>query len=67
MQRSVNKEEYNEEPVFYCTRCLSLAIKCYGYDDNTCYCDKCGCVEISSTDIEKWVRMNERKELRELF
>ena len=48
-------EEYNQEPVFYCTHCMSLAIKSLNpYVD---YCDNCGCTEIATTDIFTWRKM----------
>ena len=40
----LSKEEYNNEPVYYCSDCLSLRIRDI---DGTEYCDKCG-----STNIE---------------
>lgn len=47
-------EDYNEEPVFYCTHCLSLKIKgLEGYD----YCDDCGGTDIETTDIFTWRQM----------
>lgn len=35
--------KYNEEPVYYCSRCLSLAIM---ESEGTLYCDKCGNTDI---------------------
>ena len=40
----LSKEDYNNEPVYYCTECMSLRIRNI---DGTDYCDKCG-----STNIE---------------
>ncbi len=47
----MTKEEYNQEPVYYCTRCLSLAQKTFL---GQCYCENCGSTESSSTTIEDW-------------
>lgn len=44
------KEEYNNVPVKYCKRCLSLAI--VGLDDLE-YCDKCGGMIIDESHIEE--------------
>lgn len=53
--------DYNDEPVYYCKRCLSLKImRMKGFDD-ICYCDKCGSTDIESAQIEEWQAMyNER-------
>lgn len=48
------KEDYNNEPVFYCDRCLSLNIKDAGGID---YCDDCGGTKISTTNIGHWEDM----------
>lgn len=48
------KEEYNQEPVFYCKRCLSLKIMT---DQDMSYCDDCGNTEIRDTSIEHWQHM----------
>lgn len=53
-----NNSEYNEEPVFYCKRCLSLAVKTLGGYD---YCADCGCTEIATTDIDTWLEMYKQK------
>lgn len=46
------KEEYDKESVFYCTNCLSLAIK--KYDQLTDYCGQCGSTNTSKTTIGLW-------------
>lgn len=45
---------YNEEPVFYCERCLSLKIRFVNGLSNSEYCDDCGSTDVKSTDIEDW-------------
>lgn len=49
-----SKQEYNEEPVFYCKNCLSLKIKTVQVDSNLDYCDECGSTDITQTNIEEW-------------
>lgn len=53
---SINKEHpvnsYNTLPVFYCSKCLSLRIMVL--DEDTDYCDDCGCTDIESTNIDSW-------------
>lgn len=51
MKQSV-KEEYNNEPVFYCRECLSL--KVVDLTSDTAYCEDCGSTNIGSTDIDTW-------------
>lgn len=45
---------YNEEPVFYCERCLSLKVRFVNGLSNSEYCDDCGSTDVKSTDIEDW-------------
>lgn len=47
-------DEYNSEPVLYCSQCLSLRVRTV---DGTDYCDKCGNTEIKEADIHDWERM----------
>lgn len=47
----MTKDEYNQEPVYYCTRCLSLAqTSLLGQ----CYCENCGSTESASATIYEW-------------
>lgn len=55
------KEQYDEEPVFYCKRCLSLKIKKMPLVENQDYCGDCGSADIGTVDIEEWNRMYEEK------
>lgn len=50
--------EYDKEPVYYCKRCLSLAVKSVGQYD---YCDNCSCTDIGTTDIFTWEEMYKNK------
>lgn len=47
------KEYYDDEPVFYCQKCMSLAIV---EENNTLKCDACGAKaeKIDVTSIDKW-------------
>lgn len=45
--------DYNEEPVYYCSHCLSLKIRNVACFDMG-YCDECGSTDIDSTDIHSW-------------
>lgn len=48
------KQDYDAEPVEYCTHCLSLAIRDV---NNQPYCDKCGSTVTAKTDIHTWEKM----------
>jgi hypothetical protein len=50
----LSKEDYNNEPVYYCTECMSLRIRNI---DGTDYCDKCGSTNIEQTNIREWEHM----------
>ena len=47
-----NKEDYNNIPVYYCKRCLSLRV--LTLTESMDYCDECGCTDIATTDINTW-------------
>lgn len=47
------KEDYNEEPVYYCANCYSLRIIRNTYLGMDC-CDECGCMDINTTTIDAW-------------
>lgn len=50
--------EYDKEPVYYCKRCLSLAIKTIGSYD---YCSDCNCTDIGTANIHDWEEMYRQK------
>ena len=56
---SRKKIEYNDIPVLYCSRCLSLLIM----EDEVLgdYCHECGCTDISSAYIWEWEEEYEKK------
>lgn len=51
------KEEYNDEPVFYCKECLSLKIKTVMHGLDLDYCDDCGATNIEKIHIEDWEKL----------
>lgn len=53
-------EEYNDIPVFFCARCLSLAIKTDEYMGD--YCPECGCTTIKEAHITEWQRLKKERE-----
>lgn len=57
----VLKDEYNNEPVFYCVKCLSLKIRDIPYMSDSDYCDDCGSTNIQQTHIDQWEEMYEKK------
>lgn len=54
-----SKEEYNNEPVLFCTCCLSLRIK--SLEGMIDYCDDCGQTNIRQTHIDHWEELYEEK------
>ena len=52
MNKKYSKEEYNKEPVYYCSRCLSLNIIILS--ENVDYCDNCGCTDIQEASLDNW-------------
>lgn len=55
MERDSNmmsKEDYNNEPVFFCSHCLSL--KVLSLNETTDFCDECGNTEIKEAHISEW-------------
>lgn len=48
-----NFDDYNDDPVLYCSRCYSLKIKHEDVTDTDC-CMNCGCTEVKETDIDIW-------------
>lgn len=49
----MTKEDYNNEPIFFCKECLSIKIRCTR--DDIDYCDECGSIDIGQTSILTWV------------
>ena len=57
----MNKELYDEDPVYYCKRCLSLKVKEMPFVPSQDYCEDCGAVDIGTTTIEEWKEMYKKK------
>ena len=55
------EKSYDDEPVYYCKRCLSLNIKQMPHVKGQCYCGECGTTSIDSADIEEWKEMYRKK------
>lgn len=53
----MTKEEYNQIPVFYCRKCLSLKIRDVEHIDNSEYCDNCGSTDIAQASVDEWEAM----------
>lgn len=49
-------KQYDEEPVIFCSKCLSLKIK---HEDSVGvdYCLDCGCTDVTESTIEDWEKM----------
>ena len=52
--------DYDSEPVVYCSKCYSLKIKYEEAIDVDC-CMDCGCSDISTTTIDEWEKLYERR------
>ena len=52
---------YDDEPVHYCDRCLSLKVMYLDEDSDDTYCGDCGCTEIKETNIHVWKNMYKNK------
>ena len=58
---SYSKEEYNAEPVHYCTNCLALNIKELNNVKSMYVCGECGNVNIEETNITEWMDLYEKE------
>ena len=58
LNRTQKESEYNEDPVYYCKSCLSLAVQTIGepeYGDSVCL--NCNRTDIGLIDIFTWREM----------
>lgn len=55
------KKEYNNEPVLYCKRCLSLRIMNVPKIENSDFCDECGGTDIGEATIDEWSELYIKK------
>lgn len=60
MPETIELNDYDSEPVKYCSRCYSLKVK---YDEtlDSEYCGDCGCSDISEAPIEIWEEKYEKR------
>lgn len=58
---NLDHNEYNDEPVLYCAKCLSLKIRNVPNMEDTDYCDDCGSTHIESCQIGEWEEMYKNK------
>lgn len=54
--RKWSKEDYNAEPVVYCSKCYSLSIMYEGAVGIDC-CRECGCPDTETASIEEWEKL----------
>lgn len=58
----MNREEsYDDEPVYYCKRCLSLNIRQMPCVKDQDYCGECWASEVGTASIEEWKEMYRKK------
>lgn len=56
--KSSEKQNYNDIPVYFCRKCLSLLIKHDSmYGD---YCPECGSFSIQQAHIEDYLKLKEK-------
>ena len=53
--------KFNEEPVMYCSHCLSLKILGIPSVEGLEYCDECGSTEVKTCNIHEWEEMYEKR------
>lgn len=56
----LSREDYNNIPVSYCAKCLSLLIVTDEIIGD--YCKECGSTNIKEAHIEDWEKENKKKE-----
>lgn len=54
----MQQKKKDEDKVYYCSQCLSLAII---RDSDIDYCKCCGCAVIKEDSIEEWERLSKEK------
>lgn len=51
------KQNYNEDPVFYCKSCLSLKIRSVPNMEDSEFCDECSSTDVGQCSIEEWEKL----------
>lgn len=54
------KDDYNNVPVYYCNKCLSLKVINYT-GPLSCYCGNCSSLDIKTAHISEWEKLVEEK------
>ena len=54
--RELVNAEYNEEPITFCKRCLSIRIRSEvnSNGDEICFCEECGSTKMAETNVFNW-------------
>ncbi len=60
MSEQTQNNDYDSEPVVYCTKCYSLKIK-YDESIDSDYCAECGCLETNEIPFEEWEALYESR------
>lgn len=50
----MDTDSYDDEPVYYCKRCLSLKICQVPMMADQSYCEDCGTVDVVCSSFEEW-------------
>lgn len=67
MDSQLTKEDYNKIPVYYCSHCLSLAVKGIPSSTDFDYCTNCGSVDIKQCSIEEWEELYKKAHKGQTF
>jgi len=55
-------ESYDDDPVYYCKRCLSLNIRDIPLVEDQMYCGECGTVDVGvAPTIHEWKKLYKEK------
>lgn len=54
-------QSYDDEPIWYCKRCLSLNIRQIPHIEKQDYCADCGATDFESATIEEWKKLYKKK------
>jgi len=57
----MDRVDYDDEPVYYCKRCLSLNIRQIPMLEGQYYCAECGTVELATATIDEWKELYRKK------
>lgn len=60
MSKQNKMEEYDSEPVTYCSKCYSIKIK-YEESIGMDCCEDCGCTDFKTSTFEEWEKLYERR------